>query len=39
MVVAIKETTTRLYGVHLQKLDAYNQRPHNPCGYELIPDF
>ena len=39
MVGAIKETAKRLYDVHSQYLDAYNQRPLNPCGYEPIPDL
>jgi hypothetical protein len=39
MVSAIKETAKRLYQVHSQKLDAYNQKPINFCGYELIPDL
>jgi hypothetical protein len=39
MVKAIKETAKRLYPVHSQKLDAYNQKPLNSCGYELIPDL
>lgn len=39
MVEAIKKTAKRLYDVHSQNLDAYNQKPLNPCGYELIPDI
>lgn len=39
MINAIKETAIRLYEVHSQKLEAYNQKPINPCGYELIPDL
>lgn len=39
MVEAIKETAKRLYAVHSQKLDAYDQEPLNSCGYELIPDL
>ena len=38
MVDAIKETAKRLYDVHSQKLDAYDQKPLNPCGYGIIPD-
>ena len=38
MVKAIKETAKRLYAVHSQELDAYDQRPLDPCGYEPIPD-
>ncbi len=39
MVKSIKETAKRLYDVHGQELDAYNQRPLKACGYELIPDL
>lgn len=39
IVMAIKETTKRLYDVHSQKLDAYNKKSHKLCGNELIPDL
>lgn len=39
MVGAIKETAKRLYDVHSQKLDAYDQKPLNPSGYGPIPDL
>lgn len=38
MVEAIQETAKRLYDVHSQKLDAYDQKPLNPSGYGPIPD-
>ena len=38
MVGAIKETAKRLYDVHSQKVDAYDQKPLNPCGYGPIPN-
>tara|TARA_R110001583_G_scaffold17014_21_gene69386 strand:+ start:10830 stop:12779 length:1950 start_codon:yes stop_codon:yes gene_type:complete len=39
MVLAIKKTAKRLYDVHSEKVEPYNQIPLNPCGYELIPDL
>lgn len=39
MVNAIKETAKRLYDVHTRKIDAFDQKPLNPCGYEPIPDL
>ena len=39
MVKAIKETAKRLYDVHSEKIEPYNQIPLNACGYELIPDL
>jgi hypothetical protein len=39
MVNAIKETAKRLYQVHSQEIEAYNQKPLDFCGYELIPDL
>ncbi len=38
MVGAIKETAKRIYDVHSQKVDAYDQKPLNPAGYGPIPD-
>jgi hypothetical protein len=39
MVNALKESSKRIYGVHAQELEAFNQKPLNACGYELIPDI
>jgi len=39
MVKAIKETAKSLYDVHSQNLDAFDQKPLNPCGYGPIPDL
>jgi len=39
MVKAIKKTAKRLYDVHTEKLQAYDQKPLGATGYELIPDL
>lgn len=38
MVRAIEETAKRLYDVHTEKLEHYDQKPLGATGYELIPD-
>ncbi|MBZ9787522.1 hypothetical protein LB456_08645 [Psychroflexus sp. CAK57W] len=37
MVEAIKKTAKRLYDVHTEKVEPYNQKPLGATGYELIP--
>lgn len=39
MVEAIKTTAKRLYDVHAEKLEPYNQKPKGAVGYDLIPDL
>lgn len=39
MVEAIKKTAKRLYDVHTEKVEPYDQKPLGATGYELIPDL
>ncbi len=39
MVDAIKTTAKRLYDVHAENLEPYDQKPKGAVGYELIPDL
>ena len=39
MVESIKATAKRLYDVHSQQIEPYNQKPIGATGYEIIPDL